>query len=156
MPVKRLVVLALAARHGRVGYVLLIDGVPKDWRLSRMASQCSRLATARLEGWIGRYDPDAIVLEDYRSAGRKSRKTQAILKALHRAARKSSAVTVSLTREQNHPNKFAEAAALAERFPDLAAWLPRRPKLWEREPRNLVYFEALALAVQSVFLPDED
>ena len=68
---------------------------------------------------------------------------------------KSSAVTVSLTREQNQPNKFAEAAALAERFPDLAAWLPRRPKLWEREPRNLVYFEALALAVQSGFIAND-
>ena len=156
MPVKRLVVLALAARHGRVGYVLLIDGAPKDWRLSRRASQSSQSATICLENWINRFDPDAIILEDYRTAGRKSGKTQAILKALYRAASNSSAVTVAHAREQHYPNKFAEAQALAERFPDLAAWLPRRPRIWEREPRNLVYFEALALAAQSVFFPDED
>ena len=62
----------------------------------------------------------------------------------------------SLTRQQAYPNKFFEANDLAERFPELAAWVPKRPKLWEREPRNLVYFEALALAVQSGFLPQQD
>lgn len=156
MPGKRLVVLALAARHGRVGYVLLVDGEPKDWRLSHLASQSSRLASGQLEGWLGRYDPDAVVLEDYRKAGRKSRKTQMILKALQRTSIRSGAVTVALERKQPYPNKFIEARELAERFPAFSAWVPKRPKLWQREPRNLVYFEALALLTQSVFVADEE
>lgn len=156
MGAERLVVLALAVRSSRVGYVLLIDGTARDWRLSRAASNDGRAAYAHLTTWIERLNPNAIVLEDHRNAGRKSRKTRAILKSLRHAARRSSACVTVLRREQNYPNKFVEAQDLAGRFPELAAWVPEHPRLWERESRNLVYFEALALAVQSGFLPEED
>lgn len=153
MRAKQLAVLALAVRCGRVGYVLIVDGLAKDWALSRAASLGSRAASAHLAEWIDRFDPNVIVLEDHRSAHRKAQKTRAILKALHRRAGTSQAFVASLVRQQAYPNKFFEANDLAERFPELAAWVPKRPKLWEREPRNLVYFEALALAVQSGMLP---
>lgn len=156
MGAKRLVVLALAVRSSRVGYVLLIDGTATDWRLSRTASHDGRAAVAHLKAWVGRFNPNAIVLEDHRSTCRKSRKTRSILQSLHRAAKRSPACVAALSREQHYPNKFSEARDLAERFPELAAWVPERPKLWEREPRNLVYFEALALAVQSGFLPQKE
>lgn len=113
------------------------------------------MAAARLDAWMRQFDPSVVVLEDYRSANRKSRKTRALLKALQRTAHRSPAMVVPLRREQHHCNKFDEAHALGERFPELAAWVPRRPKLWEREPRNLVYFEALALAVQSGFIAND-
>ena len=155
MNARRLTVLALAARCSRVGYVLIVDGLAKDWALSRVASLDPQAASTYLAGWIDRFNPNVIVLEDYQSAGRKADRTKTILKALQHTAATSSAVVTSLVREQTYPNKFVEAHDLVERFPELAAWVPRRPRLWEREPRNLVYFEALALAVQSGVLPNE-
>ena len=37
------------------------------------------------------------------------------------------------------------AAFIAAEFPQIEAWLPRRRRAWEPEPRNIIYFEALAL-----------
>ena len=45
------------------------------------------------------------------------------------------------------PNKYADAAALAQEFPQIGPWLPKRRRAWEPEPRNIIYFEALALAL---------
>ena len=42
-------------------------------------------------------------------------------------------------------NKYDAAAALAAEFPQIEPWLPRKRRAWEPEPRNIIYFEALAL-----------
>ncbi|MCR9195130.1 MAG: hypothetical protein NXH88_10375 [Hyphomonas sp.] len=151
----RLVVMALAARYGRVGYVVIVDGMPIEWQLSKRASQDTERASNRLADWINEHGPNAIVVEDHRSADRKSDKTRSILAALQQTAKSSVAMTVTIAREQHHPNRYAEAAHYARRFPNLAPWLPKRPRPWKREPHNLVYFEALALAEQAGFLPAE-
>ena len=52
-----------------------------------------------------------------------------------------------IIRRRRHDNKYAEAAALAEQFPILGPWLPKPRQLWETEPREILYFEALALAI---------
>ena len=55
---------------------------------------------------------------------------------------------VAVQRVQRFANKHEEAKALVERFPDILPWKPKRPEIWETEPRNMVYFEALALALE--------
>lgn len=147
--------LALAVRASRVGYVFLIDGELKDWHLSQKASLSSTLAKERMTEWLEYFSPDVVVIEDHHTAGRKSRKTRAIIKALLRTARISGVFIATVKREQHYPNKFVEARDLARRFPELTYRLPKRRKLWQREPRNLVYFECLALAIQSGCVEEE-
>ena len=150
-----MVALAIAVRANRIGYVLLIDGLPRDWRISRKACLSQKAAGAATDDWIKRFDPTVIILEVHGTARRKSQKTRSIIKSVHRAARRSSALVAAIERRQLHPNKFAEAAALVDRFPELSSVVLKRPKLWHREPGNLIYFEALALALQSGFIDAE-
>jgi hypothetical protein len=51
-------------------------------------------------------------------------------------------------REHRYPNKYAEADALVDRYPELAPWKPMKRRFYDNEPRNTVLFEALALADQ--------
>jgi hypothetical protein len=53
---------------------------------------------------------------------------------------------VAVARECCYANKYVEADALAERYPDIAAWKPKKRRFFDNEPRNTVLFEALALA----------
>ena len=41
-----------------------------------------------------------------------------------------------------------EAEALARQYPELLPKLPKKPPIWKSEPRRLVLFEALALALR--------
>lgn len=156
MPVRRAVILAVAVRASRVGYVLLVDGTVKDWRISEGPAEATGAARVAMKKWIDQFDPDVIVLEDHHFATRKADKTRRIIKALYRTAKRSTALVAQVTRVQDYPNKFIEAKALARRFPELKPLVPSPHRIWEREPRNLVCFEALALADQSGFLPPEN
>ena len=152
---RRKTVLALAVRASRVGYVYLVDGKATDWHLSEQASKSPAMTKRRMSEWLRQFKPDVVVLEDHRTATRKSGKNRAIIKALLRTAQKHNTKVVELRREQHYPNRYDEARELAELFPELAAWRPDKPEPWVREPRNLVYFECLALALQSDLVPGE-
>jgi hypothetical protein len=52
---------------------------------------------------------------------------------------------IAVERPSLFPNKYAEAEALAARYPELAAWKPKPRRFFDNEPRNTVLFEALAL-----------
>ena len=54
---------------------------------------------------------------------------------------------MAVAREQEYANKYEEAAALGEQFPDLAPWVPKKRRFFDNEPRNTVLFEAVALAL---------
>jgi len=53
-------------------------------------------------------------------------------------------------RHLTYANLYVEAESLAEQFPDLKPCLPAKPQIWHNEPRQLVYFEALALLKQAL------
>ena len=140
-------VLAVAAASGRVGYVFLIEGKLYDWRLSRKASRRPEEAAKRAEIWIRRLQPEVVVMEKIDGASRKSERTRAIIAAIAEVAANEYVYDVAVSRPRSHANKYEEAAALAERFPELRPWVPRPRKLWESEPRDVTYFEALSLAL---------
>ena len=49
--------------------------------------------------------------------------------------------------------KHDAAAGLAERYPELAQWLPKPRKIYDAEPWNIVLFEALELAEAALRRP---
>ena len=52
-----------------------------------------------------------------------------------------------VTRRFEYRNIYEEAAAIARRYPTLKHKLPKKPRIWETEPRRIIYFEAMALAL---------
>jgi hypothetical protein len=143
---KHLRVLSFAAATGRIGHVLVWGEKLLDWGLSRKASLTPALAAQHAEKLIRILRPDVVVTEDVPKTSSKSSKTRAIIEAVARVAERARLLDVR-TRPQLFPNKYAEADHLAEQFPELKPWKPKRRMLWDSEPRTTVLFEALALAV---------
>lgn len=140
-------VLAVAVASGRVGYVFLVRGKLYSWQLSRKAVESPEDAVRFAKGWIDRMRPDVVVTEKLTTRCRKGQAARAATEAIARIAEDASLFDVSVERPHFHANKYAEAEALADRFPELRSRLPRRRRLWDSEPRNTTIFEALALAL---------
>lgn len=149
-------VLTVAVAYGKLGYVLLIDGVLKDWHCSREASLMPTRGRSLLRKTIARLEPDLVVIEDPHGPSRKFGTSRDVLLALAQELIDGAVPHVRVTRKQSHANKYDEANALATRFPVIAPWLPHAPRIWESEPTNTIYFEALSMAVRVLQDPGQD
>lgn len=138
--------LAIAAASGRIAYVYLIGNRLMDWKVSDRASDSEAEAAKSAARWIETLQPDVVVTEDTLGAKKKGRRTKEIIASIAEVASRAELLDVAVVREQAYPNKYVEAKALAERYPDLQPWLPYRRLLLDNEHRNTVIFEALALA----------
>ena len=139
--------LAIAAASGRIAYVYLIGNRLMDWRISDRGSDSEDEAARSARRWIETLQPDVVVTEDTLGAKKKGHHTKEIIAAIADVAARAELLDVTVVREQRFPNKYLEAAALCERYPDLQPWLPYRRLLLDNEHRNTVLFEALALAL---------
>ena len=143
-------VLAVAVSTGKVGYAFLIDGVPYDWGLSLVASGSTRAAYEHTRSWIEYYQPELVVTERIGRRSRKQTVSRALANAILKAAQDSNVAVACVDRVQRYANKYAEAEAIAERFPELKPYLPRRRRLWDSEPRRIIIFEAVSLALSII------
>lgn len=138
--------LVLAAKTGRIGCVLLVDGVLKDWKISENGSKSGNAAVQVFRTWLADYQPDLVVSENPDTASRKGEKQRAILKVFADVAEELPLLNMVVARKRRFKNLYLEAAALAERHEAIAALVPSQPPIWLPQPRQMVYFEALALA----------
>jgi hypothetical protein len=146
----KLRLIAFAAARGRIGSVVLAGDTLIDWRISDKAAESPEHAAAHAQRLFADFAPDVVVTEEVEMARHKSMHSRALITAIAEAAERNQLMAVSLPREHRFPNKYAEADALVERFPELAPWKPPKRRFYDNEPRNTVLFEALALADQLI------
>jgi hypothetical protein len=137
--------MGIAISSGKIGFAYLVDGELMDWGLSIKARRGAEAAFDKASDWIGYYQLELLVMEDPIES-RKGPHALILQDAVLRAATAAKVEVVLLPRAQDSPNKYAEAMALAEEFPQLASWVPAKRRLWETEPRYIILFEALSLA----------
>jgi len=138
-------VLAVAARCGRLGAVVVDAGDLIIWDTSGKGAKSVNGAVAALKGWIEEFQPDVIVTENPDCAGRKKGRQLRILRAFADVGQEATALNLVIRRERKFENAYEEAAQFAAQFPDLAPLIPAKPPIWGNEPYGLIYFEALAL-----------
>ena len=138
--------LAVAAASGRIGSVFLIGDRLMDWQMSNKAAESSVEATAFAQALINEFTPDVVVTEELDTARHKGTHTLGLIAAIARTAEHNQVLDVAVPHEHRYPNKYAEAEALVERYPELTPWKPAKRRFYDNEPRNTVIFEALALA----------
>lgn len=143
-------VLAVAAATGRVGYMFLDCGIPRDWKYSKTAFRSPKDARKHAEAWIAYYNPDVMITERITKHSRKGARTRRIIATIASVAANGAPNDIVVPRVQAHKNKYAEARALAKRFPELRPRLPRKPRCWQSEPFGTICFEALSLALQVI------
>lgn len=141
-------VMGIAVSSARIGYAMFVDDLLIDWGVSVSAAKHSTKAAAKVRELIDLHKPHAVVTELAGSNKRKRGKTFYLLKAVTRAVEMSEVTSVTTTRTQSFRNKYQEAHALAREFPELAPRLASRRKIWLSEPRRMILFEALALALR--------
>ncbi len=140
--------LGIAVSHGKIGFAYLVDGELMDWGLSAKASRSFEEAFKRITAWTLYYRPDIVIAERVEAKSRKGAHTRVLIRAAESAANNTNADYAEVVMPPDDRNKYAAAAALATEFPQIEPWLPRRRRAWEPEPRNIIYFEALALALE--------
>lgn len=91
--------------------------------------------------------PDIVVTEDVFKHPSKGARSKRLIATIADVARNSHVLDITIQRTQKFTNKYEEAKALAAQFPDLLPWVPTQPRIWESEPLNTIYFEALGMAL---------
>lgn len=119
----------------------------KDWRISHKAARNARDGVYVLRRWLAIYEPDIVVCQNPDTAGRKSARNVAILKAMARAIEDEDVLDLLVARRFQYRNIYEEAVVIARRYPALKHKLPNKPRIWETEPRRIIYFEAMAFAL---------
>ena len=96
---------------------------------------------------IDYYQPQLLITERIGPHSRKKDVSRALVNAIWKAAQDAEIMWACVDRIQTYQNKYVEAEALAARFPELKEWLPKTRTLWESEPRRVIIFEALSMAL---------
>lgn len=143
-------VLSIAAGTGKIGYVFLVGGKLEHWILSAKASETPELAAQQAERWIDELESEVVITEKLDQHSRKGALTKQIIAAIAEVAEDRYLNDIKIPHVQKFQNKYEEAQELAKLYPDILSWMPKKPRIWEREPRNMIYFEALALAHELV------
>jgi hypothetical protein len=125
-----------------------------DWGLKTTGRADSAKAIRMIETLIDRFRPDVLAIEDSDASG--SRRCERVRKLLDGiASRGIKSVRVRLIEggqlrklgPLNEVNtKYGRACFLAERFPELRAFLPRFRKPWMSEEDRMAIFDALGFA----------
>jgi hypothetical protein len=138
-------VLAIGANASTVGMVLLVHGELQYWQCSRDAAKSADNAESTTTEWIRSFHPDVVVTEKVDNGSRKSERTQGVIRTIAGTATALGIVSVQVLRPHEYKNKYEEAVALARRHPTIKPRVPSR-RFYDPEPKNVVLFEALALA----------
>ncbi len=143
--IKRHRLLSVAVASRKIAFVFLIDGCLKDWQLSRAGGMSAPKGRSFLRTAIAQCKPDLVVIENPYGPTRKYGRPHEILLAMAQDLADSTTPHRLVMRAQAYANKYEEAAALAKQFPEIAPWLPKPRRIWDNEPTEMIYFEALAL-----------
>lgn len=143
-------VLAMAAASGKLGHVFLIDGTPFDWGASKEASSSPRQAYEYTKKKIAYYQPDLLVTELVTDKSKKGQYSRSLINMIAKAAQDADVQWSLITRQQSYDNKFQEAKALADRFPEIRPTLPPPRHWWQTEDPRMIIFEAVALGISVV------
>ena len=148
-------ILAISVSSGRVGYVFLIGKRLEGWGMSRKGSISPIAAGEVATAWISKLRPVVVITEEVMPRSRKGLKTRNLIDGVALVAKQSDVLDVRVQHQQDFENKYAEAKALADQFPELCPWVPKPRRIWDSEPHSMVYFEAMALAMEVLKNPSE-
>jgi RNase H-fold protein (predicted Holliday junction resolvase) len=128
-----------------------------DCGLAHVSGEKESGAVARFEELLDQFRPDVVVLEDPAAPGSRRRpRVQKLLERLQETARERGITVHNISRLEviecfsspdKRATKYSIAQCLAETFPELAAKVPRRRKIYQSEDERMATFDALALAV---------
>lgn len=149
-------ILAIDLRASSFGFVAfegptrLLDYGVRSFRQGVNAVKVP--ASTKIAALIEQYEPSAVVLKHWTgdTNGKRAKMRQAVARQANlrripvRLLRRGAVRNVFAGDDRN---KYTIASALAQRFPELAARLPPKRKIWQSEDYRMSIFDAAALGV---------
>ncbi|MEM8548879.1 MAG: hypothetical protein AAGF46_12040 [Pseudomonadota bacterium] len=149
-------VLAVAVAYRRVGHVLLDGPQLLDWAVTTSVSGNATDLVAFVQEQINELQPGVVVTEKLDDDCKKGKSVRALIHSVAELASHNYVLDVTVPRPRTFPSKYEEAKDLVSRHPELIGYLPeRKRRFYEVEPRNMIVFEALALAEAVISGPPE-
>jgi hypothetical protein len=113
-----------------------------------------------IEALIARFQPDGLAIEDWDATGsRRCPRVRKLLDRISSRGRRSIQVHLVTPRQlrtlgpHNAVNtKYGRACFLAERFPELRAFMPRFRKPWMSEEDRMAIFDSLGFALACLLI----
>lgn len=137
--------LALAVQANKLAYVLLRGDQLLYWQTSTDANRTIDAMYAFVGEQLRYYRPDVFLTEDHHGETRKRETARALLEAAGSVAEEVGVAHVTIPRKQHFKNKYLEAEAIAREYPELLRRVPKKRRPWQKEPTDVVLFEAMAL-----------
>jgi len=149
-------VLAIDPFSRGVGFAVLEgDDALVDWGIRSTGRADNERSARVIHKLITRLRPDVLVFEDWDSdASRRCGRVELLLKRI--AAEEGARVLVRVVAPREirrigprplAATKYGRASILAERFPEVRAYLPPMRKPWMPEDDRMAIFDALSFAV---------
>lgn len=149
-------VLSLAVSSGRVGYVFLEGTQLLDWAVTTTVSGKATDLVAFVQELINTLKPDVVVTEKCDQNCRKGSRSRQLIASIAELASHNYVLDVAVSRPRVFQSKYEEAESAVGRHPDLIGYLPdKKRRFFEFEPRNMIVFEALALAEEVILGPPD-
>jgi hypothetical protein len=157
-------ILAVEIRAARLGYAVL-ETLTKLVDFGAAWFELPAAARPRIARLLGFFQPSVLVLRGgIARYPRNMRTRRAVARIARDEARKLAIPVVRLTEQafkayiERHScrDKYDVATILSSRFPEIAWRLPSRPKFYDPEPRPMLYFDSIALAIAHLELTSED
>ena len=157
MPAQQIRVLAIDPFARGFGFAIL-EGAecPIDWGVKEARKDKAALCMRQIVRLIEYYQPDVLVVEDWRDPGcRRCPRVRALLREILELAASRKVTTRRFSRRTvraafAHCGAFSKheiAGAIARHLPDLAPWQPPFRKSWMSEDYRECIFDAFALAL---------
>ena len=147
--------LAVAINTQRMGCVFFAGHELKDWRAMTKPTRSQSDAAEALQRLINNFAPDVVVTQQHRSVQGKRFHNKDLRAALNRTAAQNFVLDVTIERPREFANKYEEASALAELYPELRHEVPPARRSFDHQPARLILFDALALAHQVLQRPTQ-
>lgn len=149
-------ILSIAVASGRAGYVFLSGGKLGDWGITVRATKSATELAGFVQTLINDLKPDVVVTEKCDRKSRKGKNTRRLINGITELASHNYVLDVSVPRPRLFQSKYEEAEDLAKRHPDVVGYLPKsKRRIFDFEPRNMIIFEALALAEAVIHGPPD-
>jgi hypothetical protein len=147
-------ILAIDPSKTGFGFVVL-EGVDQllDWGVAKVWSKQPTAFVARIDGFVERWQPTIVVLEELATSRRGTTARTQIGALIEYAQSKELSVelvsrrTVQRVFERTGSRKFDIALTIAATFPELSARLPRLRKPWRSEDERMNIFDAASFAL---------
>lgn len=157
-------VLAIYPNALGFGFAFMENAITvKDYQIVTTRPKCNKMLMKRIADYIDYYEPDIVVLEDYKGKqSQKSKRVRQLINTIKKFADTKNIKTSMYSRSHikmvfagfKARTKYEISRAICENIPELKKLMKPKRKIWEAESYSQGIFDAVSLGITHYFLSE--